>query len=499
MTRRARWLLLALPALLLAPAAPAPAQDPLAPRMSQSVEHVRNIPMRGRANGGRLVGRYFYATTGVDLTILDVQTPEDPAIVSQTYFEPSAWQQADPIYLAGYEEDVDTNGRVLLRAEGYLDVVDVSDPRAPKKLGRLDGVSEHTISCLLDCTWAYGSEGAIVDLRDPRNPVAAGNWLDQMPDGSFGHDVTEVAPGIVLTATDPMFLLDARENPASPKLLATTDAPGFVHGTHWPNRMADRFALAGGEAVGPACDGSASATLQTYDTTGWDRNRAFGLVDEYSLSPGTVEDGRHVTSRYCGHWFSPHPRFRDGGLVSVAWYEHGTRFVQVGADGRMQEVGWFLRPDGWAWAAYWITDRIVYVTDNHSGIDILRFKGEIPASPEAPRAPASPPPSTSPSTSPTAAAPPDAALGDLVVMPSPRRCVGRRGLVLRVRRAREVRRLTARIDRRRPLAATGPALRRPLRLRRIPRRRFTVHVVATTADGRRHEARGAYRPCRGRR
>lgn len=478
------WLLLAVLVPLtggLVP--PAAAQDPLAPRSSPNVELVRNLPSEHFPNGGRLVGRHFYLTTGADLTIFDVTVPEDPVPVGHLDFG-----DVDVSYVGGYEEDVDTNGRLLLRAEGALQVIDVSDPRAPKEIGRLDGVSEHTISCVLDCTWAYGSEGAIVDLRDPRAPVEAGNWLDQMPDGSFGHDVTEVAPGMLLTATDPMFLLDARENPAAPRLLATADAPGFVHGTHWPNRMTDRFALAGGEAGGPACDDSDSATLHTWDTTGWQQTGRFELADEFRLTPGTIDDGRHVTSRYCGHWFDPHPRFHAGGPVAIAWYEHGTRFVQVGPDGQMQEVGWFLRPDGWPWAAYWISDRIVYVTDHHRGLDVLRFNGDVPAAPALPAAPA-------PAVPAAPARPP--AFADLVAMPS-RRCAGRRGLVLRVRAPGQVRRLTARIGRR-AVTATGARLRRPLRLRALPRRRFALRVEVTAADGRRLTGRAHFRPCRARR
>ena len=69
------------------------------------------------------------------------------------------------------EEDPDTNGRILLVAQRrVLIVIDVSDKTAPEVLSTLDGADQHTITCVLDCTWAYGSEGTIIDLRDPANP-----------------------------------------------------------------------------------------------------------------------------------------------------------------------------------------------------------------------------------------------------------------------------------------------------------------------------------------
>jgi hypothetical protein len=89
-------------------------------------------------------------------------------------------------------------------------------------------------------------------------------------------------------------------------------------------------------------------------------------------------------STYCVHWFTPHPTYRNGGLVAIAWYEHGTRFLQVGRDGSISEVGWFLPLGTTASAAYWITDRIVYVSDYNRGLDVIRYTGDITPGEPAP-------------------------------------------------------------------------------------------------------------------
>ena len=77
-------------------------------------------------------------------------------------------------------------------------VYDVSDKAHPALIGRLAGVDQHTMSCVLDCTWVYGSAGAIIDLRDPTKPRLAGQWNDAAGVAlEPTHDVTEVAPGMV--------------------------------------------------------------------------------------------------------------------------------------------------------------------------------------------------------------------------------------------------------------------------------------------------------------
>ncbi len=185
---------------------------------SDNVTHVKTVPFEaGYASGARIVGKYLYVAGVKSFSIYDISDPENPALLSIT-----------PSGGAFPTEDVDTNGKILLIQDeqgasrfqgGKLSVWDVEDKLAPKKIGELIGVNSHTFTCAFDCKYAYGSRGHIVDLRKPSQPKMVGMWGGIPPNDGF--DMTEVAPGRLLTSTRVMYLLDARKDPLRPKILAT--------------------------------------------------------------------------------------------------------------------------------------------------------------------------------------------------------------------------------------------------------------------------------------
>jgi hypothetical protein len=194
-----------------------------------------------------------------------------------------------------------------------------------------------------------------------------------------GHDVTEVAPGLIVTSSTPIMYLDARKNPAKPKLIGLGTPPDgqYMHGNLWPRGGKDKFLLAGGESSGPACDESGgSALFMTYDATKVKKTGTFNLIDTFNVENGNPTEGDAAADLYCAHWFDTHPTYRNGGLVAMAWYEHGTRFLQVDKKGQIKEVGWFLPIAGSTSATYWINDEILYSVDYNRGIDILRYTGK---------------------------------------------------------------------------------------------------------------------------
>jgi len=487
-------------ALAVAVATPAHAQGPVGGISTPNLEHVSLVPLDGRANGGKLVGKYLYVTTGKTLEILDVSEPLTPVRVGKLDFE-----LLDGGYLAtGYQEDVDSDGRFLIRSDGgTMSVVDVRDPAKPAVMGTLDGVDNHTMSCILGCTWVYGSEGDIADVRDPTKPVEAGSWSDALGVSS-SHDVTEVSPGIVLTATEPMFLLDARKDPRKPVVLAEIPAVGFVHGAAWPDQMNDDIALAGGEAIGPspACADDPSSTFQTWDTRNWQQTKTFKLIDEYKLRP--LDDGA-TASVWCTHWFDHHPSFRTGGLVTISWYEQGVRLLSVARDGKISQTGYYLPHGGSVWDQKWITDRILYTFDHHRGIDILRYTGEIPApaprpggSPApAPGSPGTPGAQPQPAGPPAPAAPARARFGDLATMTSAKRCVTAKTLSVRARRRAgdPVAEIVVRVAGKFAKRVRGAAVAKPVRLAKLPRKRFTLRVDIVTKSGQNATTKRAFTPC----
>ncbi len=367
-----------------APAGAGPTTGGLA---TDNVEHVRHVPIAQNGVGGRLIGKYFYMNDQNKIMIFDVTNPEDPQLTG-TVPMPQEWQFS--------REDIDGNGEILVvpnTASGVNDgtppsgggatsvanavyIIDVEDKTNPKIVSKINGPAQHTYSCVLDCRWAWGSEGSIIDLRDPANPkLMEERWGEGLP-ASSGHDVEEVAPGLVVTATQPIMYLDARKDPLHPKLLAQggNDDHRYIHGARWPHGGKDKFLLMAGETTFNLQCRETSGAFMTWDATKWRKTKTFTMIDEYRVENGTWTDGRPAAQRNCtSHWHEEHPDFRNGGLVAVAFYDHGTRFLEVSKTGKISEAGWFMPYAGQTSAVYWITDEIVYSVDYNRGLDILRF------------------------------------------------------------------------------------------------------------------------------
>lgn len=343
---------------------------------SGPIEYVKTIPIdAGAAQVAQRVGDHLYLTSWKALSIYDVSDLLDPVHVSTI---PTGFQFP--------AERMDTNGDILIIGEQtptyQLHVFDVSDPSSPSEIATLAGTPDHTFTCVLDCRWAYGSHGTIVDLRDPADPKVAGDWNE--PSLTYWHDVTEVSPGRVLTASMPtMRLLDGRGRVTKPRHAAMGDATasgtnGYLGTVLWPRGGRDRFILGSEEtSFNPQCDETTSAFV-TWDASRWKRTRTFSVADFYRLDDGTLADGSPPFSVVgCStHVFDAHPGFRDGGLVALAHYEHGTRILDIGRDGSIEEAAWFLPAGGSTSASYWMSDEIVYSIDFHRGLDILRYTGD---------------------------------------------------------------------------------------------------------------------------
>lgn len=197
--RLAAVCLLVLPVLGLHPTAGAVG-------FGRNVEWVGMVPLNNGSAGARRLGNYFYLTTSNGLRIFDITDPLNPRRVGVL--------DGMEVSVPG-QEDVDTNGRILLVGDRMIDVTDKTNPRVIAT----HSVSSHTITCVLDCTWAYGSEGQIVDLRDPAKPrVSSRRWTQGTPVEN-SHDVTEIAPGLVVTSSDPVVFLDARLDPERPVVI----------------------------------------------------------------------------------------------------------------------------------------------------------------------------------------------------------------------------------------------------------------------------------------
>jgi hypothetical protein len=374
-----KLLFAALSALLVLGASPGASGGP-GPHgiSSDNVEHVAFIPFEvGTATGARIVGKYLYVTTWRSFSIYNVSKPKSPELESITPFE-----------FKFENEDVATNGKILIFSEELpnpaIHIWDVRDKANPEKLATLEGAGQHTMSCVYDCKWLYGSDGAIVDLRKPSKPkLMPGSWGAKASTDN-GHDVVEVKPGFILTATDPIQLLDARKNPAKPKMRALAKPMNeFVHSVRWPRKMKDKFVLAVGETWVPVADaqcGDGTAGFSTWNGSNWKKTHSFQMIDIYRPTAGNYMNGRPAVNAPFGcstHWFQEHPTFKNGGIVAAGFYNHGTRFLKVTKKGKISEVGWFMPNGGGTSGAYWRTKRIVYSIDYQRGFDVLKYKGKF--------------------------------------------------------------------------------------------------------------------------
>lgn len=367
-------------AVVWAPAAAGPTAQGIA---SDNVEHVKHIPLAQNGVGGRLIGKYFYMNDQNKIMIFDVSDPLDPQMTGFVQM-PQEWQFS--------REDLDGNGNILVvpntlsgANDGTPDsgspanavyIIDVEDKTNPRIISKVAGAAQHTFSCILDCTWAYGSGGNIIDLRDPANPKFLEEKWDAELEGRGGHDVEEVRRGIVVTATQPIQLIDVRKDPVHPKVLAEgkNEDNRYIHGSRWPRAGKDDFLLMASETTFNGRCSERAGAFMTWDTGSWKKTKTFRMIDEYRVVNGTYVDGNPVAQRNCSaHWFEEHPDFRNGGFVAAGFYDHGTRFFEVTPSGKIEEAGFFMSYAGQASAAYWLTDEIVYTVDYNRGLDILRF------------------------------------------------------------------------------------------------------------------------------
>ena len=395
--RRNRIALVAAGLAVVLMAAPLAAAEPLQPASetgfsSSNVEWVTINPSHVGTSGGKLVGKFYYLTDPRGLFIYDTSDPAAPQLVGEL---PAA-QIGTGAALA--QEDPDTNGKIMLvnayTAGGSptaLVVVDVSDETSPTVVGSI-GLSDHTWTCLLNCKYAIGRTGYILDLRDPSEPKEIGNWKDHVEGANYMHDFEEVAPGLLIGAGQPSFYLDMR-NPTKPKQLSAF-TPEFhslgYHSAIWPRNGKDSLLLMSAE-VAPQGSGNAGGdcaqddvhALATFDARvavkkGPRPGATFRKLSEWRVAGrGAYADGNAPGhTLYCGHWFDPHPDWKNGGIVAIGHYDWGTRFLEVSSKGKIEEVGYFQPIAGHTSSAEWISDDIVYVHDYRRGLEILRFTGK---------------------------------------------------------------------------------------------------------------------------
>lgn len=320
----------------------------------------------GPVRGAEVDNGYLYVATPLSLVVYDVRDPASPQLLAA---------RASTRLIHG--ELISTGGDLLLLNGGLvgggLDVWNVEDKSNPVLAGTVDGVPDEHFSCLLECAWAYGSDGSIVDLRVPQEPVVQDvSWKAAAGlEGVQVHRLDEYRPGFMATAprrSNPV-VLDVRR-PLSPRVVAQTKVPRlnqsmFLYSS-WARGGADRFLVTSTE--NPGCGDDHQAALVTFDTKGWPADRRFEVAGKFRYSSRTEEES------CLAYYFSLHPDFEDGGLVLLPNGLEGTRVLEVAGDGTMREVGSFVLPTSDVWLAFWIDAEIFYALNASGEVYVLKYQ-----------------------------------------------------------------------------------------------------------------------------
>ena len=197
--------------------------------MSPNVSYVGTLPQEAPGIGARLVNvdgqQRFYTTGAKGLTIFDVTNPAAPKELGRLvlpHFQNEDVDVSDDgkrVIISTDTAGVRVNGPAGPVGQGNgIHIIDASTVTAPKLVGFIP-LPNHTTTCAdAACNWLYGSSGQIVDATDPANPKDTGSkWFRNGVTGS--HALNRDASGLLVSDSTPRLVLDATD-PLNPVVLA---------------------------------------------------------------------------------------------------------------------------------------------------------------------------------------------------------------------------------------------------------------------------------------
>jgi hypothetical protein len=289
-------------------------------------------------------------------------------------------------------------------------VVDARDPRHLRLLGFHPVPAGHTTQCLESCRflWSAGSARGVwvTDLMDPANPRTAPTPVDQgRADGATAvvHDVDVDDAGVAWTAgaggvrgywtsgthLDPTTGATRVATPDDPVPYAgggyvspNNPRDAFAHDSWRPLRAIGGFPagsllFVADEDFGGACQDNGQLLVLSlagsYEAESWASTpaRPFRLTAVGSWGPAG-SPGLQQSDTCSAHWFQPMAGVGDGTILVEAFYEQGTRFIDVADPRHPVQVGYFA-PLGATAAAPAFHDGLVYTAEYSGGVDVLRF------------------------------------------------------------------------------------------------------------------------------
>jgi len=387
-------------AVAVSAAIPASAQLPAEPPLatSSNVHVIGHVP--GSAAGMNFKDHYAFVSGWGGLTVLDIAKAASP-------------QLAGFLALPHFEnEDVDLCGNTLIVVNdreardlgSVMYVISIANPTSPSisavlplgLTGRGRGSGHIANFVKRDCSqlWVDGGDHVeVVDVTDPSAPRSLGKFASAAADSdsfNVSHD-SELDSGNTVwnVGGGGAAAYKVTANPLAPKLLGTTGTAGrnpspyndFI--LHNSQRRGETLLVTEEDYVDTdevppgGCRGQGK--FETWDTSGL---LTTGLKPQDTwetelngmFTSGAVDSKAPVTVNCSSHWFDAKK-----GVAAVGWYEQGVRFLSYSSPTDIKQVGYYIPANGSTWAAYWSpTDpngEIVYTADAYRGVDVLKIDG----------------------------------------------------------------------------------------------------------------------------
>jgi hypothetical protein len=169
-------------------------------------------------------------TIGGGLQVVDLSDPANPKRVGGYYGE----FDGDI-----YDFAVASNRAYLVTARGF-EIVDLSDPTNPRKIGATTNDESSAVAVAGQYVYTAGPGGLqVIDVRNPMNPQRVG-----LADGVYAHGVT-VSDGLAYLSNGFGFIVIDITNPADPKLVGRYEASGCCRS---PIAVLGHYAYLGAES-----------------------------------------------------------------------------------------------------------------------------------------------------------------------------------------------------------------------------------------------------------
>jgi hypothetical protein len=370
-------------------------EPPLA--TSSNVHYLDHIP--GTAAGMSFQGHYAYVSGWGGITVLDIAQADSPQLVGAL---PLPHFENEDVDLCG-DTLIVVNDREAQDLGSILYVVDIADRTSPSisavlplgltGSGRGSGHIANFVRSDCSLLWVDGGNKVeVVDVSDPSAPKSLGKFVSVASDSAnfrVTHDTELDSTGTVWSVGGggaAGYKLTA--NPLAPQLLGTTGAAGsnpspyndfILHNSQRRGKtllVTEEDYIDQDEVPPGGCRGQGK--FETWDLS--KMKSGITPLDTWEtelngmFTGGAVDSKAPVTVNCSSHWFDS----KDG-VATVGWYEQGVRFLDYRDPRDIKQVGYYIPANGSTWAAYWSpTDprgEIVYTADAYRGIDVLRIDG----------------------------------------------------------------------------------------------------------------------------